>query len=203
MTIPEVPKALRAHVNRLRAWREATGAPWLLEEIRRLNLMIAELYRRRHAGPRRATSERMTPEKRMEIREYARAHPELTQTGDRAASQREPGPGFRDAARVPAMTPNPFDPRAYELDIMPTCAEAEILQQIHAGDRLVRSTSGKAFVWERGAARLYQGHVFRCLANQWVLPPCPDGPLFGDQHDGRLTVRGEHALIRYHNLTRS
>jgi hypothetical protein len=101
------------------------------------------------------------------------------------------------------MTDNPFDPRSYDLDLMPTNAEAEILQQIHAGDRLVRSTSGKAFVWERGAARPHQCHVYRCLANQWVLPPCPDGPLFGGQHDGRLTVRGEFALVRYQNLTRS
>jgi hypothetical protein len=80
MTTPEVRKALRAHVDRLRAWREATGAPWLLGEIQLLNALILELCRRRHAGPRRVTSERMTPEKRMEIREYARAHPELTQT---------------------------------------------------------------------------------------------------------------------------
>jgi hypothetical protein len=82
---------------------------------------------------------------------------------------------------------------------MPTSTEAAILEQIHAGDRLVRSTSGKAFVWERGAARPHQGHAFRCLANQWVLSPCPDGPLFGDQHDGRLTTRGQFALARYHN----
>jgi hypothetical protein len=199
MTIPEVRKALRAHVDRLRAWREATGAPWLLGEIQLLNALILELCRRRRGGPRRAISERMALEKRMEIREYARARPELIALHLNVNQGRV----LRDAARVPAMTPNPFGPRTYQLDITLTHAEAEILQQIQAGDRLVRSTSGKAFVWERGAARPHQGHVFRCLANQWVLPPCPDGPLFGDQHDGRLTVRGEHALIRYRNLTRS
>jgi hypothetical protein len=55
-------------------------AYWLPAEVALLEHVIVELWRRRHFGPRRVTSEKMTPEKREEIRAYRRAHPSLSQT---------------------------------------------------------------------------------------------------------------------------
>jgi hypothetical protein len=82
---------------------------------------------------------------------------------------------------------------------MPSDQQAKVRWRIYGGDRIVIDTRGVAFAWERGGKKPRPYLVDSLLNNQWILPPCPDGPLFGDQHDGRLTTRGEHALLRYRN----
>jgi hypothetical protein len=101
------------------------------------------------------------------------------------------------------MAGNPFSPHAYDLDLTPNLAQAKVLRRIADGDRLVLDRDGRRFAWERGGPRPPAKLVDRLLDNQWVLPPCADGPLFGDDRDGRLTVRGEHALVRYRDITRT
>jgi hypothetical protein len=51
-----------------------------IAEVALLDALVGQMIRRPFRGPRRVTSEPMTPEKRIEIRAFARAHPELTQT---------------------------------------------------------------------------------------------------------------------------
>jgi hypothetical protein len=94
---------------------------------------------------------------------------------------------------------NPFRIGDYELDAMLSEQQARVLWQIHDGDRIVVDTRGATFAWERGGTKPRQYLVQALIDNQWIVSPCSLGPLFGEQHDGRLTVRGLHALSRYRN----
>jgi hypothetical protein len=91
----------------------------------------------------------------------------------------------------------------YELDTMPTDQQATALRRIYDGDRIVIDIRGATFTWERGGPKPRRYLIESLLNSQWVMPPCPDGPLFGEQRDGRLTVRGEYALLRYRDVTRT
>ena len=104
-----------------------------------------------------------------------------------------------------ATSPDPFAlvrearaiPLTYELDAMPTRQQAALLWRIKDGDRIVTAPNGKGFAWERGPGRPHRATVNSCIDNCSITHPCPDGPCFGEQYQGRLTVRGQHALLRY------
>jgi hypothetical protein len=83
----------------------------------------------------------------------------------------------------------------YELDVLPSRREAEVLRRLRSGDRIV-VVGGSGYAFERGLDRL-RAYLVRSLLNQqWISPPCPDGPLFGVPTDGRMNLRGSHALRR-------
>ena len=88
-----------------------------------------------------------------------------------------------------ALSYNPICIGDYELDVLPS----EQLWRIYDGDRIVVDTRGATFAWERGGAKPRQYLVKALLYHQWVLPPCPHGPLFGEPTDGALTLRGSWA----------
>jgi hypothetical protein len=81
---------------------------------------------------------------------------------------------------------NPFRIGNHELDAMPSDQQAKALWRIYDGDRIILDTRGATFTWKRGGAKPRRYLIESLLDNQWVLPPRPDGPLFGQQGDGRL-----------------
>ena len=87
-------------------------------------------------------------------------------------------------------------PITYQLDAMPTRQQAAMLPRIEDGDRIVAAPSGKGFVWERGPGGPHHA-VINSLINNQSPGRTSDGPLFGEDHQGRLTVRGQFTLIRY------
>jgi hypothetical protein len=85
----------------------------------------------------------------------------------------------------------------YDLDATPSEKQGRILWRIRDGDRIVTRPGGRGYAWERGGRPPPKDAVARLLDNQWIISPCRDGPLFGQQRDGCLTNRGEFALLRY------
>jgi hypothetical protein len=85
----------------------------------------------------------------------------------------------------------------YLLDQIPSLAMAKVMQRIWGGDRVVLPRAGKGYVWEHSDDPVPAVTVKALLARQWIVEPSFPLPLFGDQHSGRLTVRGQKALNRF------
>ena len=82
-------------------------------------------------------------------------------------------------------------PDGYALDVLPSDNEAKILRQLHDGDRILTARDGRGYVWERSPGKLRRYLV------DWISPPHPAGPLFGEPEDGTLNLRGSYALFRW------
>jgi hypothetical protein len=87
------------------------------------------------------------------------------------------------------------DQRKFELDVIPTKVQAEVLAKIHDGDRIVVARGGRGFVGERGDQSVNADLVRQLLIRDWMN--APGYPLFDPPERGRLTERGQHVLRRY------
>jgi hypothetical protein len=79
----------------------------------------------------------------------------------------------------------------------PDGQEAAVLLRMRKGDRIVTSRNGAGFEYERGMGKPAKTTVESLIDYRWILPPCVDGPLFGDSSDGTITTRGARALATW------